>query len=319
MNEMNEIYEFACTLKSGVAAVLPDCTVRINHVRKNNGHVRTGLVIAKEGSKLAPTIYIDGMYRLYQDGVSKAQLIQKVMDAYEEACTNDTTPMQNVLSSFVNAKDRLFIKLINEEKNREMLQDIPHRMVQDLAIVYALHLKDALDFSGIVTVTNTLLQTWGIDEETLYTQAMLNTPRVSPAILCPLREMMESFLPTAQFLNAPPMDISEYDFDGFTLKIDNGNDMPLYIVTNKAKLFGAASLLLPQVMEKIGEFLGSFYILPSSIHESIIVPASCAMEASELIHMVRQVNETNVDPEEILSDNIYYYDKVEKSFTVITE
>lgn len=142
----------------------------------------------------------------------EAQLIQKVMDAYEEACINDTTPMQNVLSSFVNAKDRLFIKLINEEKNRKMLQDIPHRMVQDLAIVYALHLKDALDFSGTVTVTNTLLQMWGIDEETLYTQAMLNTPRVSPAILCPLREMMESFLPTAQFLNAPPMDISEYDF-----------------------------------------------------------------------------------------------------------
>lgn len=99
----------------------------------------------------------------------EAQLIQKVMDAYEEACINDTTPMQNVLSSFVNAKDRLFIKLINEEKNREMLQDIPHRMVQDLAIVYALHLKDALDFSGTVTVTNTLLQMWGIDEETLYT------------------------------------------------------------------------------------------------------------------------------------------------------
>ena len=72
-------------------------------------------------------------------------------------------------------------------------------------------------------------------------------------------------------------------------------------------------------MEKIGEFLGNFYILPSSIHESIIVPASCALEASELIHMVRQVNETNVDPEELLSDNIYYYDKVEKSFAVITE
>ncbi len=316
---MNDIHEFACTLKSGVAAVLPDCTVRINHVRKNNGHVRTGLVIAKEGNELAPTIYIDGMYQLYQDGVSEAQLIQKVIDAYEEAYINDTTPIQNALSSFVNAKDRLFIKLINEEKNREMLQDIPHRMVQDLAIVYALHLKDEFDFSGTVTVTNTLLQMWGIDEETLYTQAMLNTPRVSPAILCPLLEMMESLLPTAQFLNVPPMDISEYDFDGFTIKIDNGNDMQLYIVTNKAKLFGAASLLLPQVMEKIGEFLGSFYVLPSSIHEVLVIPASSAMETSELIGMVRQINETELLPEEVLSDNIYLYDKDEKTFSVITE
>lgn len=316
---MNEIHEFACTLKSGVEAVLPDCTVRINDVRKNNGHVRTGLVIAKEANDLAPTIYINGLYRLYQDGVSESQLVQKVMDAYEEAYINDTTPIQNTLSSFDKAKDRLFIKLINEEKNREMLQDIPHRMVQDLAVVYALHLKDEFDFSGTVTVTNTLLQMWGIDEETLYTQAMLNTPKVNPAILCPLQEMMESLLPTAQFLNAPPMDISEYDFDGFTMKIDSGNNMPLYIVTNQAKLFGAASLLLPHVMEKMGEFLGSFYILPSSIHESIVVPASCDMEASELIDMVRQVNETNVDPEEILSDNIYYYDNDEKSFAVITE
>ena len=288
-------------------------------MRKNNGHVRTGLVIAKEGNELAPTIYIDGMYQLYQDGVSEAQLIQKVIDAYEEAYINDTTPIQNALSSFVNAKDRLFIKLINEEKNREMLQDIPHRMVQDLAIVYALHLKDEFDFSGTVTVTNTLLQMWGIDEETLYTQAMLNTPRVSPAILCPLLEMMESLLPTAQFLNVPPMDISEYDFDGFTIKIDNGNDMQLYIVTNKAKLFGAASLLLPQVMEKIGEFLGSFYVLPSSIHEVLVIPASSAMETSELIGMVRQINETELLPEEVLSDNIYLYDKDEKTFSVITE
>lgn len=316
---MNDIHEFACTLKSGVAAILPDCTVRINHVRKNNGHVRTGLVIAKEGNELAPTIYIDGMYQLYQDGVSEAQLIQKVIDAYEEAYINDTTPIQNALSSFVNAKDRLFIKLINEEKNREMLQDIPHRMVQDLAIVYALHLKDEFDFSGTVTVTNTLLQMWGIDEETLYTQAMLNTPRVSPAILCPLLEMMESLLPTAQFLNVPPMDISEYDFDGFTIKIDNRNDMQLYIVTNKSKIFGAASLLLPHVMEKIGEFLGSFYVLPSSIHEVLVIPASSAMETSELIGMVRQINETELLPEEVLSDNIYLYDKDEKTFSVITE
>lgn len=316
---MNDIHEFACTLKSGVEEILSGCTISINDVRKNNGLVRTGLTIAKEGNELAPTIYIDGMYQLYQDGVSEAQLIQKVIDAYEEAYINDTTPIQNALSSFVNAKDRLFIKLINEEKNREMLQDIPHRMVQDLAIAYALHLKDEFDFSGTVTVTNTLLQMWGIDEETLYTQAMLNTPRVSPAILCPLLEMMESLLPTAQFLNVPPMDISEYDFDGFTIKIDNGNDMQLYIVTNKAKLFGAASLLLPQVMEKIGEFLGSFYVLPSSIHEVLVIPASSAMETSELIGMVRQINETELLPEEVLSDNIYLYDKDEKTFSVITE
>lgn len=316
---MNDIHEFACTLKSGVEEILSGCTISINDVRKNNGLVRTGLTIAKEGNEIAPTIYIDGMYRLYQDGVSEAQLIQKVIDAYEEAYINDTTPIQNALSSFVNAKDRLFIKLINEEKNREMLQDIPHRMVQDLAIVYALHLKDAFDFSGTVTVTNTLLQMWGIDEETLYTQVMLNTPRVSPAILCPLQEMMESLLPTAQFLNAPPMDISEYDFDGFTIKIDNGNDMQLYIVTNKSKIFGAASLLLPHVMEKIGEFLGSFYVLPSSIHEVLVIPASSAMETSELIGMVRQINETELLPEEVLSDNIYLYDKDEKTFSVITE
>ena len=121
---MNDIHEFACTLKSGVEAVLPGCTIRITNVRKNNGLVRTGLVIAKEGNELAPTIYIDGMYQLYQDGVSEAQLIQKVMDAYEEAYINDATPIQNALSSFVNAKDRLFIKLINEEKNREMLHRI---------------------------------------------------------------------------------------------------------------------------------------------------------------------------------------------------
>ncbi len=256
---------------------------------------------------------------MYQRGTSESLLIRKVVDIYEESRINDTAPILNTLLEFDNAKDRLFIKLINEDKNRRLLKDIPHRIVQDLAIVYLVYMDVSTEFSSTVTVTNTLLKTWDIDEKTLYTQAVLNTPRLNCTEMCPMQEFIKEHIPAEQTPDTFAMDVTEYNFDNFTMKIDSGDGMPLYIVTNKSKIFGAASLLLPHVMEKIGEFLGSFYVLPSSIHEVLIIPASSAMETSELIGMVRQINETELLPEEVLSDNIYLYDKDEKTFSVITE
>lgn len=167
--------------------------------------------------------------------------------------------------------------------------------------------------------TTGLFKTWDIDEKTLYTQAVLNTPRLNCTEMCPMQEFIKEHIPAEQTPDTFAMDVTEYNFDNFTMKIDSGDGMPLYIVTNKSKTFGAASLLLPHIMEKIGEFLGSFYVLPSSIHEVLVIPASSAMETSELIGMVRQINETELLPEEVLSDNIYLYDKDEKTFSVITE
>lgn len=85
---------------------------------------------------------------------------------------------------------------------------------------------------------------------------------------------------------------------------------PMYVITNKQNLYGAVCILYPDVLKDVAQKLDSdFYVLPSSVHETIAVPAENLdiNHASSLKAMVREVNQSELTPEEVLSDNVYYY------------
>ena len=74
---------------------------------------------------------------------------------------------------------------------------------------------------------------------------------------------------------------------------------------------GAAAILNDTARQEIAEKLGDFYVLPSSIHEVMIVPKSTGRSLEELELMVRSVNSSEVEPDEVLSDHVYEYDAKE--------
>ena len=85
----------------------------------------------------------------------------------------------------------------------------------------------------------------------------------------------------------------------------------MYILTNQKGINGASCLLYPDVMNKLSEeFQSDFYVFPSSIHELILVPTHDNKSNNEYSNMVREINATQVAREEVLSDHVYYYSRV---------
>lgn len=92
---------------------------------------------------------------------------------------------------------------------------------------------------------------------------------------------------------------------------------PMHVATTENSCFGAGIIAIPDFLEDAAEKMhGDFYILPSSIHEIILIPADCGVDASELRDMVYDVNKVEVSEEEKLSDNVYFYSAAEHTLKI---
>ena len=94
------------------------------------------------------------------------------------------------------------------------------------------------------------------------------------------------------------------------MPVDNSEDDDMFVISNTSKIFGASCVLYPGVLEKFAaEKDADIFVLPSSIHEMILVPEKEDQDYSTLPNIVKETNRTEVDPEEVLSDSVYYYDR----------
>lgn len=166
----------------------------------------------------------------------------------------------------------------------------------DLSLVCYLSMNR---LSGTIQIYNGHCDMWGIDEEELFRVAEENTPRICPATEKSMLELMKELMikvPEEEERESPEM----------------------YILSNEAKIWGAVAMLYPQRLEWIAEKLrANLYILPSSVHETLVVPARGNTEPNELVAMVREVNTSVVLADEILSDNVYFYDKELKELKAV--
>ena len=186
-------------------------------------------------------------------------------------------------------RDRIVYRLVNYEKNKEILEDCPHLRLYDLALTFrwVAHSDDI----GISTalVTNQELQVWGISMNELLLAARENTPRLFPVHMIDMDEMIAQA--------------------GIPISLDE-SAIPMYIMTNEQEVNGASVLLYDNVLESFAlEKKTDFYILPSSIHEVILVPSNKIDDPSALFTMVSDANNTVVALGDILSDSVYYYNR----------
>lgn len=268
-------------------------------VRRNNGVLFDSLSILDQDAKLSPAIYLNSYYREYQSGIPLEQITREIMERYRKG----TAWGQPDLSSFLQpeqAKKRIVCRLINYEKNKELLPRIPHQRFLDLAIVYYYLLEWREPGSATILVSNDHLRMWDMEVKTLDEAAKNNTREQFYWYFASMEELLEAVM-------GQETDHRE-------------EHLPLYVLTNQEKKFGAVWMTEPQVLEEIGNALQrDFYILPSSVHECMIVPEDDCTEARALREMVREINREHVAPEEILSDSIYRYDRKKKKLSLAEE
>ena len=273
------------------------CKVDVLNVVKNNGLHLTGITIRNRESNMAPTIYLDGYFADYKDGRTMENICKEIVQVYEKNKVQKDFSLEQV-TDFKNVKDRICFKLVNREKNAELLADTPYVKYQDLAVVF--YILVSKDKSGItsITVRNSLMDMWGMDADILYYLAKKNTQRLFRGRVLSMMEVMAEII-------------------GDSADAFEDSAFPMYVATNVFKMNGACILLYDGVLKKFAEKIGGdFYILPSSVHEVIFVPANGDMNARYLIQMVKEVNATEVAPDEVLSDNVYIY-HADKDFVEI--
>ena len=273
------------------------CKVDVLNVVKNNGLHLTGITICNRESNMAPTIYLDGYFADYKDGRTMENICKEIVQVYEKNKVQKDFSLEQV-TDFKNVKDRICFKLVNREKNAELLADTPYVEYQDLAVVF--YILVSKDKSGItsITVRNSLMDMWGMDADILYYLAKKNTQRLFRGRVLSMMEVMAEII-------------------GDSADAFEDSAFPMYVATNVFKMNGACILLYDGVLKKFAEKIGGdFYILPSSVHEVIFVPANGDMDARYLIQMVKEVNATEVAPDEVLSDNVYIY-HADKDFVEI--
>lgn len=282
--------------------------VEVRDVSKNNGQLLTGLTIREEEVNAAPTIYVEDFYKRYRFGDSISDLCDEIIDIYRRSKLENDVDI-SVVTDFEKAKKDIRFKLVNAACNSDLLAEVPHRIVfEDLAIVYYVTVEQRIIGRGTVTIRNEIMENWHTNEQQLFDLAMFNTPRLDRgcvrSISSVLMEMMEERL---------DMDNASELFD---LAV-GADDVPMYVCSNESKVFGAAVALYDGLLRDFGKKLGSdFFILPSSVHEMLFIPAREDMDVSELSKMVREVNATEVSMQDYLSDTVYHYSVQDNRVTV---
>lgn len=287
-----EYIEFLEVLKTYVQEKVGDNgLVSVHQVLKNNTNRTDSLAILRNGCNMTSSLDLSQAYRQLRAGMSIEEIAGEILEFYEKNSKDGKIDL-SFYTDFFKVKDSIACKLINYEKNRYLLERVPHRRFKDLAVVYYCRVDNPLIGKGSILIQNAHMELWGISEEELDHIARKNTLLILPHELIGLSDLLKGVFIIAG------------------TEIEKVNPMQMYVLSNTEKYFGAVNIIFDNVLEAVAAQLESdFYILPSSIHECMILPVSGVYRPEELRQMVHEINEACVAEEEILGENIYHYDR----------
>ena len=276
-----------------------EVTVNFNEVEKANQKYEA-MSVAPEGSNVGVNFNLEQAFAAYENSGDYQGVVASAANVIAEGLDNAPAVDVSALMDYDAMKDKLSIEVISAETNEDLLSKIPHDRIEDLAVVYRFVLESNDNGRSSILVSNDLIERMGVTPEQLKADALENAPEIRPAVIQGMNEVMREMMGPEVFE---------------MMGIPEQTEEMMYVATVPDKNSGAGVLayqdFMDQAAEKIG---GDFFILPSSIHEILLVPDDGQKGADELRAMVMDVNATQVSPEEKLTDNVYHYDSKEHIF-----
>ena len=282
--------EFADIVVEKIREYLPEtfaeASVELKTVIKNNDLKLTGITIRREESNICPTIYLEQYFKAYEAGEEMDKILEDIADVRVKTDVKDSFDVEQI-TEFERVKGMIIPRLVSKEQNSVALAERPYSLLADLAVTYHILLLDRR--SASTPVTNDLMKVWGIETEELHELAVRNMTRLIPGTFRGMSVVMNALC------------------GGKTDVLDPENEM-LFVLSNEGGWYGAAAVLDDKIMKSVVERVGEeFYVLPSSVHELLVVPVNMGMEVGQLKEMVTSINASEVALEEQLSDNVYRY------------
>ncbi len=295
--EMNIFAEKVSTVVGKVLG--SDYRVEIKEVRKNNGVVRTGLAARAKDSDIVPAVYLEDFLAAYEQGMPFGEVVSSIVCACYRGMMKEKTDME-FFRHFESVRDRICCRLVGREGNGSLLEEIPHVEFLDLAVCFYYAWSDEVLGRGNILIYNSHMEMWGTSTEELYRLAEVNTPRLFPWVFGTVPEI----LCAVEGEDGGCGELGDLSPEGIP-------DIPMWILTNSTRRYGAACVLYPGILEEMAERMGGdFYVFPSSLHEVILMPCDGMVTVTEeyMKTMISDINNTQVEPEEVLSNSLYLYD-----------
>lgn len=309
---MMNFQDYVDTVKSRIKEYLPEeyagAEVNVHETRKLN-ETYTALSVRKEDQVIAPSINLDAFFQNY-DG-SLAQLNHDMERIAELAQTQPGNLNMDVLTDYNEAKSHLFIRVSSLEENKDLVDKVPHMIKEDLLITY--HIVAELGDDGMASsmVNNQMMENFHVTEQQLHNDALESSKNILPASISTMFDTIKPMIMKEMMKSGMTREEAEMAANQMSNEAEN----PMMIVTNDRTVSGAGVIFYPNVMETISERLGSdFFILPSSVHETIVLPDNGAYTFEDLREMVGDVNSTQVLPEDKLTNEVYHFDSKEHVF-----
>ncbi len=280
----------------------------IQKVPKNNGLILDGLSISPRNQAVAPTIYLNHYYERFLEGVSLDSLAEEIADIYRE-----NSPVIHVdfsmLGDFSKLRSRVVCRLIHTDSNQNLLADIPSVPYLDLSIVFYLYLEQNEFGQMTALIHQRHMNMWNTTPDELYSLACANTPRLLPSSLKTMTQVIKDIV-KEHF----GKQYREELLDGILPKHE---DSPMYVLSNSTGINGAAAVTYPDVLKNIADTLKKdLVILPSSIHEVLLIPYDNHVDFDELTEMVTSINREQVPLEDRLSNHVYFYSRTSNRLSI---
>lgn len=239
------------------------------------------------------------------------KIMRNIAEVIQDALDGPALDQSIRIEEFESVKDYLSVMVVNTAENRKLLEQVPHKEVADLSLLCYVDLPvDQGSYNATFKITEQMLQKWNVDREELFQIASENIIPANTPVLQNLEEVTRQIL----IGGAPPENLLKKEIDF------SNQEAMILVLTNEKKNFGAAMMFEPQVMDKLSQsFPEGFYILPSSLHEVLILPDRGGISPKELGAMVREVNQSQVEKMEQLSDRVYRYDKEKQKIVEVPE
>ena len=286
--------EFLDAAKNRVQEELPEAKVGIQQVNKLQGEAYTGISVQPEGAAAAVTFNVSPAFERYQAGeTQEAAILNKIAADAKQAANAMPVFDLSEITDYATVKNNLVMQVVPVEPNKEMLENIPHKTVEDIAVVYRVELPGRADGSASTLVTSKLLEEYGVTAEQLHMDAVTAQLANHPPVLKNMSEML-----------------SEMSGDMFDMP-----ESPMWVATVEGGVNGASVTQIPTFLQEAADRLGGdFFVLPSSVHEVLFIRDDGSFERDQLESMVRGVNATEVSAADFLSDSVYHYDSDDHIF-----
>lgn len=290
------IEEFATEMAEAMKKIVPQYSIKVEKVKKANLGTLTALSFREGNVSLLYYLEED-----YEDLVAGKKLMSEIVADIMEVLKNPKPDVKTEdIMSWDKAEKKIQLRVMNWEANQEFLENAIYKKVLDLAVVPYILLD--FDHEGTTTapkIQKEHLEIWGVDEETVFAAGKDNFDPIKPLSLL---EMMRMLI------------LEEGGNPDICLPVEDENES-FMVLTNKSRMYGAFAMFDKTLLDAVAEIVhDNLYIFPSSIHEVILGPVS-QIDLQTCEDMVREINQTEVNDYDWLSDTVYFYDAEKKEVT----